>query len=159
MIFGYLDIALGLILVFAAIRGIFRGFVSEFLSMAAIILGLASAVVFSRPLAVALSGRLGGSAWIQVIAFLGLFIVTYLAVKLIEGFLHTGVEKLNLRNLDRVLGFLLGLVEGFLLVSVILIILVIQPFFDTTQLLNDSTIARLLLPILVPATGKLGIPV
>ena len=159
MIFGYLDIALGLVLIFATVRGIFRGFVSEFLSMAAIILGVAVAVMFSKPVAVALSGTLGESAWVQIIAFLGLFIITYLAVKLLEGFLHSGVEKLSLKNLDRVLGFLLGIVEGFLLASVILIVLVIQPFFDTAELLNDSYIARLLLPLLVPASGKLGIPV
>lgn len=156
--FNYLDVVLALIALLAGLRGFFRGFVTEFLSMAAIILGIAAAVIFSAPLATLLSRYFDGSLWIQIITFLGLFILVYIVVKLLEGVLHNGVEKLRLKNLDRTLGFLLGIFEGVLVISVILIVLDIQPFFDVSDLLANSFCARLLLPLLVAATERIVIP-
>ena len=146
-----LDIVFALIILLASIRGAVRGFVSEVLSMASVILAVAAAVLFSSHLAALISEIFGASIWSQVIAFLALFVVVYLIVKLLEGLLHSGVEKLHLRKLDRVLGFLLGIAEGFLVVFVALFLLHLQPFFDVRSLLQGSLFARFLIPLLVPA--------
>lgn len=156
--FNYLDVVSALIVLLTGLRGFFRGFVTEFLSMAAFILGIAAAVIFSAPLATILSRQFGGYLWIQVVTFLGIFIFVYILVKLLEGILHTGVEKLSLKNLDRTLGFLLGIIEGVLVISVVLIVLDIQPFLDVSDLLANSFFARLLLPLLVAATDRITIP-
>ena len=151
MEFVPVDIVFALIILLAMIRGAIRGFVTEFLSMASIILGVAAAVLFSKPLASAFQGFLGESMWVRVIAFLGLFVAGYLAVKLVEGLLHKGIEKLNLNKLDRVLGLLLGLLEGVLVVSVAIFLFYVQPFFDVSGLLDGSYFVKLILPFLVPA--------
>ena len=153
----HLDIVFIIIILLALIRGAMRGFVTEVLSMAAIIVGIAMAVLFSSPLSALFAELLGESFWNQIIAFLTLFLVTYILIKIIEGLIHRGVEKLRLGKLDRVLGFLLGALEGLLVVSIVLVVLNIQPFFEVTSLLNRSFFAKLLLPFLVPATTWLNI--
>jgi membrane protein required for colicin V production len=151
MAFNHLDIIFALILLIAMIRGAMRGFVTELLSMSAVILGILAAVFFSAPLSVYVSMLLGQSMWSQIIAFLVLFIVVYLIVKLVESLLNRGIEALSLKKLDSVLGFLLGALEGLLIVCVALLILDLQPFIDVQDLLDGSYAARLILPFLMPA--------
>jgi membrane protein required for colicin V production len=154
--FAVIDIVLALLILILAVRGTFRGFVAEIGSMAAVILGILGAVVFSKPLAGLLIRYIGESFWNQIIAFLVLFLGIYIAVKLIERILHSIFEKLELDKLDRVLGFFLGLAEGILFTCVILFLLSWQPFFDIQGLLRDSLFARVLFPLLPLSEGFLN---
>ncbi len=136
-----------------SIRGVFRGFITELLSMAALILGLAGAVMFSKRGAYLLEKIWGVSGWNQVVAFLFIFIVVYATVKLFENLLHNLFVNLNLEKLDRALGFFWGLGEGILVTLIILFILNWQPFFDLHALVKGSFFAKLLLPLLPPPTS------
>ena len=51
-------------------------------------------------------------------------------------------------GLNRAMGFLLGIIEGILIVAVILIVLNTQPWFDTTELLGNSFFAKILAGII-----------
>lgn len=143
-----LDIVFLIVIVFMALRGVFRGFVREFMAMAAIILGIAVAVIFSGIAAVYIQPWVGAGAWSQVIAFLALFLVTYLVVRIFENALNRLMEKINLESLDRALGFFLGVAEGLLLTFVGVLVLQVQPVFDTRQILAESIIAQFMLPLL-----------
>jgi len=154
----HLDFIFIIVILLALVRGALRGFVTEMLSMAAIIVGIVAAVLFSPSLTPIVASLLGESIWNQVAAFLFLFVVSYLLIKILESLIHSGVERLHLNKLDRVLGFLLGALEGLLVVCVVLFILRIQPFFETAPLLSQSFFAKLFLPFLVPAAGWLNIP-
>ena len=147
------DYVFGLLVLILMIRGAVRGFVAEFLGMAAIILGVIVAVLFFGSVSVWLEMLIGKSMWNQIIAFLLLFVAAYLVVKLTEGIFHGAIEKLSLQRLDKVLGFLLGGVEGLLVVFVVLFVLRIQPFFDLDSLLTESFFARVVLPFLSSAVG------
>ncbi len=155
--FNQFDIVLSVIILILMIRGAFKGFVAEILSMAALILGIGSSVIFSGLLSNLITEIFGESIWSPVIAFLVIFIIVYLVVKLLEGAIHKGIEKLNLFKLDKVMGFLLGLIEGILIVSCLVFILRIQPFFeDAHEMLESSFYAKTILPILIPtAVGLL----
>ena len=155
--FNQFDIVLSIIILILMIRGAFKGFVAEILSMAAIILGIGSSVIFSGLLSNLIVEIFGESIWSPVIAFLAIFIIVYLVVKLLEGAIHKGIEKLNLHRLDKVMGFLLGLIEGILIVSCLVFIVRIQPFFeDAHKMLETSFYANIILPILMPtAVGLL----
>lgn len=148
MDFSGLDIVFLVLIGFAAIRSGIRGFVHEFLSMAAVILGIAVAVLFSGLAAQWIQPYVGSGPWAQVIAFLGLFVVVYILVKLFENALDRLVERINLEGLDRALGFFLGIVEGIFLVFVLVLVLQLQPVFDADPILADSVIAPLLYPLL-----------
>jgi membrane protein required for colicin V production len=145
-----LDILFIVVLVSLSVRGVLRGFIAEILSKAAIILGIAAAVFFSGSLYRFLERYLGDAVWVQIIAFLLLFVVVFFLVKVLEGFLQKGMERLNLQQLDKFLGFFVGATEGFLLVAVILFLLKIQPFIDLDDLLAGSVFGRFFLPFLEP---------
>jgi len=146
--FEVIDIVFALLVIIAAVRGAFRGFVTEVGSMAALILGFASAIVFYKPVALLLDRQFGHSMWNQLIAFLILFLLVYLLVKLVQRMLQNIIERLNLDRLDSALGFFLGLAEGLIVVGVVLFIINWQPFFDPKSLLGSSFFARMLFPVL-----------
>lgn len=155
--FNHFDIVLSLIILILMVRGAFKGFVAEVLSFAALILGIAAAIIFGGLLSSLITDIFGESIWSPVIAFLGIFIIVYLIVKLLEGVIHKGIEKLNLYKLDKVMGFLLGLIEGILIVSCIVFIVSIQPFVNVGDMVENSLFARIILPILIPtAVGLLN---
>lgn len=141
----------------AAIRCAFRGFITEILSMAAVILGIVGAIFFSRAGAVLIENYLGETAWNQIIAFLAIFVLVYLVVKLVERALHSILERIRLERLDRTLGLLLGVVEGAIVVSLIVYLLRVQPVFDVDALLDGSYFAGLVLelvPIFAPEASS-----
>ena len=70
MTFEVIDIVFALLVVIAAIRGAFRGFVTEVGSMAALILSFAAAIIFYKPVALILERQFGHSLWNPLIAFL-----------------------------------------------------------------------------------------
>jgi membrane protein required for colicin V production len=99
------DIVLIIIIIILTIRCVVRGFVEEFLSMAALIFGIAGAVFLSGPIGSMIEKYFQLSMWSPVIAFLSCFLIIYLIIKILEGFLHSLFDKLNLEKLDRALGF------------------------------------------------------
>ncbi len=143
-----LDIVFLVIVAILAFRAAFRGFVKELLGTAAFFLGIIGAVLFSGLAAALLDQYMGPSVWSQVIAFLVLFLLIYLVVKLFESALNRLIEKIHLDRLDHALGFFLGIVEGVLAVFVLILLVQIQPFFDPEPILADSIFARILLPFL-----------
>jgi membrane protein required for colicin V production len=151
-----LDIALIVAFAVIVIRVTIVGFVDEFFSKAAIVLGIALAAFLYRPLAPYVARIVGQSAWSEAIAFLAVFLAAYLAVVAIQRLLGGLFENDSLASLDRALGFFLGLLEGALLVCAVLIVLRTQRLFDFAWLLDGSVLARLLAPIL--ASGGSLIP-
>lgn len=148
MTFEVIDIVFALLIVIAAIRGAFRGFVMEVGSMAALILSFACAIIFYKPVALILERQFGHSLWNPLISFLILFLLVYLLVKLVQRMLQNVIERLNLDRLDSALGFFLGIAEGLLVVGVALFVINWQPFFDPKGLLGSSFFARMLFPVL-----------
>jgi len=148
MTFEVIDIVFALLVVIAAIRGAFRGFIAEVGSMAALILSFGAAIVFYKPVSVILNNQFGESMWNQLIAFLVLFLLVYLVVKLVQRLLQNIIERLNLDRLDSAMGLFLGIAEGLVVVGIVLFAINWQPFFDPKSLLGSSFFARMLFPVL-----------
>jgi membrane protein required for colicin V production len=146
--FAVIDLVFALLIIAAALRGAIRGFVTEIGMMAALIVGLGGALLFTKSLARLLAQYFGESLWNQIIAFLVIFLLIYILVKLLESLLRGLIDRLSLERLDRALGLFLGLGEGVLLVGIILFLLNWQPFFEVDQLLGSSVFAQLLFPLL-----------
>lgn len=148
MQFTAIDIVFALLLVFTTIRAGIRGFVREFMSMASVGVGILAAVLFSALIAELIMEFFGSSAWSQVVAFLGIFVLAYAIVKLFEKGLQRLVERINLESLDHALGLFLGVAEGVLLTFILILLIQVQPFVEPERLLRGSAFARLLLPFL-----------
>ena len=142
-----IDVVFLIIVVFTSIRSGIRGFVKELMSMASVILGIGVAVLFSGVVAGYLDNYIGVSPWSQVISFLGLFLLTYVAVKIFESALDRLIERIHLDSLDHSLGFFLGILEGLVIVFLLLLLVQIQPFLDPRAIIEGSVFARLMSPL------------
>lgn len=136
------DIVFAVIVIILTARCVFRGFIVEFMSIQAVLGGLVLAFMFSPLGAAYLNARWRPSAWNRLIAFLVIFLVVYLVFKVLERLLTKFFERLSLENLDRALGFFLGILEGVLVVLLIIFIIEIQPFADPEAILGGSIAAR-----------------
>lgn len=114
-------IGLGLVAVFA-LRGFFRGFVRQAAFFAAIFLGIALANLGAERLAHELPDltRHIDAGDRLFVAYLGIFLATLLAVALAARALESTLDLLQLRSVDRLLGFALGASCGVLLVAFLL---------------------------------------
>jgi len=149
-----IDVVFMVIIAISALRCAARGFVSELLSMAGLIFGLLASLLFFRQGAVLVRGWFMPDVKVvpEIIAFIALFLIVYIAVKFVEMTLKSIIEGIRLGGLDHLLGFLLGFVEGLIVVCLLLFLLTIQPFFDADYLLGESFFAKMLLPIITGDT-------
>jgi len=151
-------------LVFVGLIGLFmircylKGFVTEIFSMAAVVLGLLAALFFHKSGAEYLKNQFWHDTNItllKIAAFVILFIFVFVVVKIVEKMLVNIIDAVSLTKADSYLGIIFGLAEGLVVVSLIILLLRIQPLFDSTAMLNDSVFARYLLPLI---TGKEKVP-
>ncbi|HZK09039.1 MAG TPA: CvpA family protein [Bacteroidales bacterium] len=123
MTFNYLDLVLALPIVLLAIMGFRKGLIKELASLAALILGIYLAVMFSDIVAgwlikyVEISHR-----WIFIIAF----ILTFVAVVLLVSLLGRALDKIAslalMGIINRVLGLLFGIFKGIFIMSVFILL-------------------------------------
>lgn len=82
------------------------------------------------------------------VTFLIVFVIVFILLKIIQTILKSVFNVPVLKSLDRFLGFVLGLLEGLTLVSIVLLVLYVQPWFNVDNLLNGSIFAKYLSPII-----------
>jgi membrane protein required for colicin V production len=142
------DIVALIILAFFAVRAALKGFVMELVTLISLFGGILIAVVFAPLGARLLDVIFAVSAWNKVIAFLMIYLLVNLIFRLLGGALDSLIERVHLDNLDRALGFFLGLVEGTILILLGLFLINIQPWFDPTplqtELFSDAVFPKLL---------------
>ncbi|AEF85883.1 CvpA family protein [Treponema primitia ZAS-2] len=152
-----IDIVFIVLILIMVFRCALRGFVKEIMSMASLVLGFLTAVLFYKPGAAFVRTKILADMQVlpELIAFAALFAIVFFAIKLLERIIYDIISRINLGGLDQALGFVLGLLEGLLLVCVILFIINIQPLFNPESLLVNSFFAKLLSSLV----GELRLPV
>ena len=142
----------------SALRCGVRGFISEVLSMAAVIIGILSAIFFFRNGAVFVRAQFmpGVSIVPEIIAFLLIFLIAFAIVKIVEITLKNIIEGIRLGGVDRLLGFIFGFAEGLVIVCLLLFLVSIQPFFDSRVILAKSFFAEILLPFIMGAKEEVN---
>jgi len=145
-----IDIIFIVLIVLFMIRCYLRGFITEVLSMAAVVLGLITALYFYKNGGEFISESFmpDHKAFSQVVSFILLFLIVFILVKLIESLILSIIEGIQLGGADRVLGFIFGFAEGLVVVCLVLFVLVIQPLFNPEAILSDSFFASTLLPLI-----------
>ncbi len=135
------------IIVLMALRVTFKGFVSEFMSKAGLIVGLISALMFTTVIAPIIDERLQLGTWSNLIAFIALFFVGFIVMKLLSMALTGIMESLHLSFVDNILGFAFGAIEGAIIVSFLVFALNMQTFIDVTPYFGESWVLEILEPI------------
>jgi len=157
-----LDWIFVVILALLGIRCMIRGFVAEVLSVAAVFVGILAALFLYKSAGLLFVGwGLPAAPAIlpPALGFAAVFLVAFLIVKLIERLLEEGIDAAQLGGVDRLLGLLLGLAEGLMLVSLVIIAMnLLEPALKTvagySKLFHDSFFVRTLLPIIGPEVAK-----
>lgn len=155
-----MDIIFTVFVMLFAIRGALRGFLDELLSIAFLVLGLLGATLFYKKGADLIRTKIPEDIRFlpEILAFGGVFCIIFVGVKVLELLVRDIIMQVKLGGVDRVLGVFFGLIEGLVLVTLMLFLLKIQPFFDTRSLFNESIFAELLMPVIThyfPATLQL----
>ena len=136
------DLIFLLLALFFVIKGFFRGFISEFMSMAALILGLIAALAFQNQLSALLKDMIKSDTFRPIAAFFLLFIGTYILVKLLDLLLHNAIEAIKMNSLDRLLGLVWGLLETAVIVLIIVFLIYRFKFKAGISFLDESVVAR-----------------
>jgi membrane protein required for colicin V production len=149
MNFSALDIAFTILIFLLSLRCFFKGFITELMSMASVVLGLLAAFLFHKPAsAFVMEKWLPDSAILaDIIATAALFVIVFVAIRILEHIIRDIVSAVNLGGIDRFIGLIFGFAEGVLLVTLIVWIISIQPLFEAQSLLESSVIAQILLPL------------
>jgi membrane protein required for colicin V production len=127
------DIILIIILVAGAVNGFIKGFFVEFASVAAIVLGVLCAMLFSPSLIRELHGLVSWSTTtIKIISYLVIFISVVIVVHVIAALLEKSVRAVALGSLSRVAGAIFGVVKTAFILSLLMYVIGRIESFDVT---------------------------
>jgi membrane protein required for colicin V production len=126
--FDYVVLALvGLFLVV----GLFRGLVTETLSLAAWVAAAFAVRLFHEPVTKWLEPQTGGEASAAIVAFLGLFFGTLVLGRFLASFVGQASRRSAIGPLDRVAGAAFGAAKGGILATVLfMLVQFMTGFFD-----------------------------
>ena len=148
-----IDLIFLILIILMLIRGYLRGFIEEVFSWAASVLAIWVAVLLYPAGAAFIRSKVMQDVRYvpEILAFVAIFFVVTIFLKLVEKILKDVVMGANLGWADKILGLLFGLVEGLTLTALILFILSIQPLVDPEKIekiLENSIFAEILLPLI-----------
>ncbi|RIH65669.1 CvpA family protein [Mariniphaga sediminis] len=120
---NYIDIILGLLLLFAAINGLRKGLISELASLAALVLGVWGAIEFSYITTDFLTEYFNlDTDYLNIISFVVTFIVIVILVHLVGNAAGKLIEVAMLGFINRLAGLAFGVLRTALVLSIILLV-------------------------------------
>lgn len=121
---NYLDVIIGILVIFAAIHGYKKGLVHQLASLGAVILGIFIAVKFSKWIAPFILAHFTSSAnAAKIAAFVVIFIVVVILVHILGKFIEKAVEEIELAPLNRIAGLAFGVIKMVFILSAIMVLL------------------------------------
>jgi membrane protein required for colicin V production len=120
---NYVDIIIGLVLLFAAIGGFRKGLISELASLAALILGIWGAIEFSYITSDFLTENFNlETEYLNIISFIVTFIVIVILVHIVGNSVNKLIEVAQLGMLNKLAGLVFGVLRSALVLSIILLV-------------------------------------
>jgi membrane protein required for colicin V production len=149
-----LDTLLVVVLMISTALGLYWGLIRQLLSVVGLIAGIVLATRYGDRVAEALSSFISNDMATQVLGFLFVLIAVSAAASLLATILRRSVGLLFLGWADHMLGGLLGLLQGALACTVILMIVALAPSERFSNALIDSRIV----PWLARVAGVVLLP-
>ncbi|MGE5393495.1 MAG: CvpA family protein [Candidatus Saccharibacteria bacterium] len=120
---NYIDLVLGILLIIAAIQGFRKGFIIEFASLAALILGIWGGIKFSDFTARLITQYTGyHSDYLSIVAFLVTFILIVILIHIMGKVLNSVVKAAMLGFLNRLAGVIFGVLKTALILSILILL-------------------------------------
>jgi membrane protein required for colicin V production len=139
--FNTLDWILAIVIVFCAVRGLWRGAVSQVFGIAGVLGGFLFAAHYFEPVAAQLSRAFPNFSQSQVAAFLLIFFLAWFCISAAGFWLSGLLRRSGLSSLDRLMGLGVGLLKA-LVVAMILISSLTFFLPPQSALLRDSILTR-----------------
>lgn len=151
-----IDVVFICLIVLMVIHGFVKGFIEELFSWAALVLSIWAAVLLFPAGGSFIRAKFMQNVRIvpEILGFIAIFIIIMLVIKILERILRDVVSGANLGFLNKILGAIFGVIEGFAFTALILFVLAVQPLFDPAKLLGGSIFAQLLFPIIRIPLGR-----
>jgi membrane protein required for colicin V production len=143
-----LDTLLIVVILLCGILGIYWGFIRQVLSVAGLIAGLVLASRYGERVSDWLSSFISNNTVVQALGFLLVLIAVSATVSLLATLLRRFVGLLFLGWLDHLIGGVLGIVQGMLICTVILLVAAVIPSEVFANALADSRVAPQLLRVI-----------
>lgn len=120
---NYIDIILGIILLWAAINGFRKGLIVELASLAALILGIWGAIKFSYITSDFLIENFHPKTeYLNIISFVVTFVVIVVLVHIIGKAVHKLAETVLLGFANKLAGLVFGILRTALVLSIVLVV-------------------------------------
>ena len=151
-----IDLVFFVVVAAFAIIACVKGFVDELFDRGAPLVVVWIAIFSYRMLADRLLPYVHFPILAGIFGFLLLFIMVFLIVKVVQQLVGKIFEGKILGQLNRLLGFAFGIVEGLAIVALVLVILTAQPWFDVSPVLGGSIFHRMFQAFLTALPGQQG---
>ena len=138
-----IDLVFFVVVTVFAIVACFKGFVDELFDRGAPLLAIWVAIFGYKALSVKLLPYVHFPILANIFAFILVFILVFLIVKVIQQIVGKVFEGKILGQLNRLLGFAFGVVEGLAIVALVLIVLTVQPWFNVEPIVGESIFFRI----------------
>jgi membrane protein required for colicin V production len=117
-----IDIVIIIILGASAIYSTVKGFVKDIFSLLAVILGVVAALVLYRMGAQLIESLIASEEIRNTISFAVIFLIVAVAISIVGILVSKIIKSVELTFYDRLAGFAFGLLKGFLIVAVIVVV-------------------------------------
>ena len=115
------DIGIIIIFGFCLVRGFFRGFVKEVISLIGVLAGFYAACVYYLDIAHLLSKWISHPPYLNILSFLIILIGVFVLVSLSGAAIKYLMDIAFLGWIDRFLGVVTGSIKGMIIVSIVLV--------------------------------------
>lgn len=142
-----------IIIIFAfAVFGIIKGFFDEILGKAIPVAAIWISFMTFGFLIEPMEKQLKNHIFAVACSFILIFVLVFLILKILQSVLIKIFSGDIFKSLDKFLGFVFGIIEGIAIVCLIILILKIQPWFDSSLITKGSIFNKFIEPIIsVPA--------
>ncbi len=139
----------GIAMLFAFV-GFMRGVLNQLLSFLRVYFSFIAATLLYRKVAKSLLDGLSLPPWaIQMVAFAGIFVILITTIWLIWAIMSKKISKPETSSkVSKISGTILGLAEGILIISIVIMIISFHPGYDRAQInFKDSISYKTIEPI------------
>ena len=119
-----IDLVFAILLLWSAYRGFTKGFIVQLATLAALLLGILGAVLFSDLTSTLIIKKFEVSGqYLPILSFAVTFIVIVIAVHLLAKMINKLIDAIALGIVNRLLGVLFSLLKTAFIVSIILVLI------------------------------------
>jgi membrane protein required for colicin V production len=142
---NWADYTILAVLALSVLMGLWRGFIGEVLALVCWIVAFWAAWMFAPPLADRFSASISTPSVRVLLAYVVCFVTVLIAGAILGFLMRKLVEGSGLSGSDRLLGMVFGLVRGFALVTLVVLLMGFTPFrrdpwWNESRLLPDFEI-------------------